>query len=179
MVPEDQRPSLDDPEAWVRTDISLSLMCTSLTGLKVPYRYIPSKGAATAFTVLFAFTQRSGGSIQAGGCHKLMLLGEKVIIVGLFIQVAVFGFFMVVAGVFHYHLVNDKPSTHVFPPTSKNPRARLEGRLLCSTAPVDTAALPWMKHIYLLYAASALVMIRSVFVSPASTINPSALSHLI
>lgn len=122
--------------------------------------------------VLSFFTQSSGGSIQAGGSHDLMMLGEKVIIVGLFIQVAVFGFFMIVAGVFHYHLLNDKPSTRVFPPMSKKTKARQGKQLLSSTEPVDIASLPWKKHIHLLYAASSLVMVRSVFVSSASIVGP-------
>ena len=35
----------------------------------------------------------------------MMHMGEKIIVVGLFLQLAFFGFFVVVAGLFHWRLV--------------------------------------------------------------------------
>ena len=67
-------------------------------------------------------------------------LGQNIIIAGLFIQIAFFGFFVVTAGVFHYRLskCND-----------------------CS--PKSAIAVPWMKCLYVLYTASLFIMIRSIF----------------
>jgi hypothetical protein len=49
--------------------------------------------------------QCNGGGIQAIGSLSMMHMGEKIIIVGLFLQLAFFGFFVVVTGLFHSRLV--------------------------------------------------------------------------
>jgi len=76
---------------------------------------------------------------MAGGTLQKMELGEKIVIVGLFIQIAVFGLFMVVALILNLRLRKT--------PTAKS----LELNNV------------WRKHLYTLYAASALILIRSVF----------------
>lgn len=66
-------------------------------------------------------------------------LGENIIIGGLFIQIIFFGFFMVVALVFHRRISN-RPT-----------RAAL---MIVS---------PWKQLIYALYLSSGLIMVRSVY----------------
>jgi hypothetical protein len=48
--------------------------------------------------------QCGGGGIQAAGSLTMLHTGEKIIVVGLFLQLAFFGFFVVVAGLFHWRL---------------------------------------------------------------------------
>ena len=66
-------------------------------------------------------------------------LGSHVITAGLVIQFLFFGFFMFVAAVFHRRIV------------------------LCPTDVSRTLDVPWQLYLVVLYAASALIMVRSVF----------------
>ncbi|OQD66765.1 hypothetical protein PENPOL_c004G02541 [Penicillium polonicum] len=81
-----------------------------------------------------------GGFLSSAKSQSKITLGQNIIIAGLFIQIAFFGFFVVTAGVFHYRLskCND-----------------------CS--PKSAIAVPWMKCLYVLYTASLFIMIRSIF----------------
>jgi hypothetical protein len=64
-------------------------------------------------------------------------IGAKVIIVGLFVQLIFFGLFIIIAMAFN-RSVNMSPT----------------GR---------SHVVPWKKHMYVLYAGSLFIMIRSVF----------------
>lgn len=75
-----------------------------------------------------------------------MKTGEKLILVGLFLQLAFFGFFVVVAGLFHHRLS----------------RSRNDATDLTSIT-VDLSSLPWKRHLVALYAASGLILVRSIF----------------
>ena len=66
-------------------------------------------------------------------------MGENIIVGGLGIQVLVFGFFIIVAAIFNIRI-------------RKVPTARSA-----------SVAVPWQRHLLVLYAASALIMVRSVF----------------
>jgi hypothetical protein len=66
-------------------------------------------------------------------------LGENLIIAGLFIQLFFFGFFIVVAGLFHYRI-------SLYPTTRSK-----------------SLSVPWQRHLGILYAASFLIMVRSTF----------------
>lgn len=66
-------------------------------------------------------------------------LGQNIITGGLGIQVLFFGLFIVVAGIFNYRL-RAVPS-------------------LCS----KQLSVPWQSYLYVLYGASFLILIRSVF----------------
>ncbi|RAQ99142.1 RTA1 like protein [Stemphylium lycopersici] len=90
--------------------------------------------------VLSFFTQSGGGGIMSGADEdnpNNMKIGEKVIIVGLCIQVIFFGFFLVTAFIFQK-------------------RGREHLRVLDGT-------VPWRKHLYVLYGTSVLILVRSVF----------------
>ncbi len=67
-------------------------------------------------------------------------IGQAVIVTGLSIQVIVFGLFVAVAGVFHHRLV-------------RQPTDRVK----------NDPALPWKRHIYVLYGTSIIIWVRSVF----------------
>ncbi|KAH9906902.1 RTA1 like protein-domain-containing protein [Xylariomycetidae sp. FL2044] len=84
--------------------------------------------------------QAGGGGIQAAGTLELFEIGEKIIIAGLFVQIVVFGFFVVTAFLFHRRYVADATS---------HPSAQ--------------KAINWRRHLYVLYAVSILILIRSIF----------------
>ncbi|KAH7129221.1 RTA1 like protein-domain-containing protein [Dactylonectria macrodidyma] len=67
-------------------------------------------------------------------------IGEAIIVSGLFVQLVVFGFFVVVAMIFH----------------------RRMGRQVAKQ-PEFTTNVPWRQGLSMLYACSALIMVRSIF----------------
>lgn len=83
--------------------------------------------------------------VQAGGAGMMVNadnrnLGQNMVIGGLFIQLIVFGFFIVCTAVFHMRMkkyVAHKPTSQGF--------------------------VPWRKMVNMLYACSVLIVIRSVF----------------
>jgi hypothetical protein len=88
--------------------------------------------------VLSFVLQGGGGGYQSAGSLSALRLGTKIIIVGLFVQLAFFGAFLVVAVNFHINIFR-RPTT----------RSRI--------------GIPWQKHLKLLYATGMLIMVRSVF----------------
>ena len=66
-------------------------------------------------------------------------LGKWLIVVGLCLQLAAFSFFIVVIGIFHYRVRRQ--------PTTKS----------------RTIVVPWQRYLVVLYGASTIVVIRSVF----------------
>ncbi|KAF3491975.1 uncharacterized protein GIQ15_01492 [Arthroderma uncinatum] len=82
---------------------------------------------------------RIGGGIMASGKPSNLSLGEKVVVVGLIIQILFFGFFIIVSVILHLRM-NTHPTT-----------ASL------------SLGFSWRKYLYGLYAVSILVMVRSVF----------------
>ncbi|KAH7029762.1 RTA1 like protein-domain-containing protein [Microdochium trichocladiopsis] len=98
--------------------------------------------------VLSFLLQAGGGGIQAAGTLELYDIGEKIIIVGLFVQITIFGFFL--ATTVTFHLRQQKSLKH-HNSTSMD----------ASSSPFST--IPWARHLAVLYVASALIMIRSIF----------------
>lgn len=76
---------------------------------------------------------------MASGTADAMHLGENIIIGGLVVQVIVFGLFVVTAGIFH-----------------KRMRARPNNAILGTR-------IQWELYLVVLYTASLLIMVRSVF----------------
>lgn len=66
-------------------------------------------------------------------------LGENVIIVGLFVQILFFGFFIVVSFIFHKRMAS-------------NPTTMALG-----------TAIDWQRYLVVLYSASALIMFRCIY----------------
>jgi hypothetical protein len=88
-----------------------------------------------------------GGGFQAIGTLSSLHTGEKIVIAGLFAQLGFFAGFVLVAGVFHYRLVKDKP---------------LQKRAKHASGPA-LDELPWKRHLYNLYVTSGLIVVRSIF----------------
>jgi hypothetical protein len=76
---------------------------------------------------------------MAGGTLEAMETGERIIIGGLVLQLIFFGFFVIVSAVFHARI-------------AKRP-----------TSILVTESLPWERQLYALYAASGLILVRSIF----------------
>lgn len=74
---------------------------------------------------------------MAGRTQKLLDLGQNIVIGGLIIQILSFGFFLVAAVIFHIRINRNLTS--------------------------QSCELPWRRHINTLYAASILILARSVF----------------
>ena len=89
------------------------------------------------FDILCFWVQSGGGGLQASKNQNLSHTGEIVVIAALFLQVIVFGLFVVVAAVFHKRLLN-------------RPTAQSQG------------SLPWKRHMGGLYDASGLILLRNV-----------------
>ncbi|KAL1582323.1 hypothetical protein WHR41_08984 [Cladosporium halotolerans] len=103
---------------------------------------IPNKWVTKIFVTgdVIAFSlQAAGGGIQSSGTLDMYELGEKIIIAGLFVQIAIFGFFVATSVLFHTRMQKS--------PTSQSLRGRV----------------PWKRHLYVLYTTSTLILIRSIF----------------
>lgn len=87
--------------------------------------------------VLSFCIQGGGGGIMSGGGEKNVDTGEMMIIVGLWVQIVVFGLFVIVALLF-----------------------QRKGRVHLQTM---AETVPWRKFIYSLYGMSLLILIRSLF----------------
>ncbi|KAF1838893.1 RTA1-domain-containing protein [Decorospora gaudefroyi] len=121
------------------------------------YSLVPQKWLTKMFVtgdIISFMLQGAGAGIQAKGNLKSMELGEKIIIGGLVAQLMFFGFFVAVAGMFHYRLVNDRPLKKRLGPTSSRDAGLSRPAL---------SDLPWKRHLFNLYFASGLIMLRSVF----------------
>lgn len=125
--------------------------------------------------VISFLVQAGGGGIQAAGSLDLLHAGEKIIVVGLFLQLAFFGFFVVVAGLFHYRFVKADPHPKMErsnqTPDQGSPTDKTQADHLSRSSnnePVQYYTgtlhhLPWKRHMFALYIASTLIMIRSIF----------------
>jgi hypothetical protein len=127
--------------------------------------------------VISFLVQSGGGGIQSMGTLSSMHTGENLIIVGLFLQLAFFGFFVVVAGIFHWRLVKANPPnsrpTHASGSletsaslrglTSKTEASSEPAQVSYSQQGLNINDLPWKRHLYALYSSSALILVRSLF----------------
>ncbi|KAH7150275.1 RTA1 like protein-domain-containing protein [Dactylonectria estremocensis] len=107
-----------------------------------PLSIIPVRWMTKIFVtgdVISFFLQGGGGGIQAGGTLDLYNLGEKIIIVGLFVQIVIFSFFMGTTIAFHVKV-------------AKRP-----------TSAAVSNAIAWQRHLYVLYTTSILILVRSIF----------------
>jgi hypothetical protein len=103
----------------------------------VPYRWMTKMfviGDIVSFTL-----QAGGGGIQSAGSLDLYEIGDKIIIVGLFVQIVFFSFFMITSLVCHRRLAS------------------------ASNLTADQKTIPWRRHLYVLYITSIIILVRSVF----------------
>ncbi|CAI6094412.1 unnamed protein product [Clonostachys chloroleuca] len=90
--------------------------------------------------VLSFLTQSGGGGMLAKAKTQAdMSIGENIIIGGLFIQIVFFGFFIVATYISHRRIV-----------LSPTPTSRSIG-------------VPWPRFLHVMYVASVLIMVRSIF----------------
>ena len=80
---------------------------------------------------------------MAGGTLSSLHLGQHIIIVGLFVQIVFFGIFLLVGVTFHRRI-------------SRNPT-------LESLRKPPSVLCYWKTLLYALYAASGLILVRSIF----------------
>jgi hypothetical protein len=120
--------------------------------------------------VISFVVQAGGGGIQAAGSLELLHAGENIIVVGLFLQLTFFGFFIVVAGLFHYRFRKASPgpafeySQGLETQKSTKRQASQHAEITRhGYTTIGTHQLPWKRHMYVLYVASGLIMVRSVF----------------
>ncbi|KAH7031532.1 RTA1 protein, partial [Microdochium trichocladiopsis] len=92
--------------------------------------------------VLSFILQAGGGGYQASGTAEALDLGSKIIIVGLFVQLFFFGAFIVISVSFHLKI-------------NREPTAR--------SGQNGPDCVAWRKHVWVLYVASFLIMVRSLF----------------
>ncbi|KAJ5471327.1 hypothetical protein N7530_008684 [Penicillium desertorum] len=91
--------------------------------------------------VISFLAQSAGGSfLSSAKTQSKIATGQNIIIVGLFIQIAFFGLFVVTTGVFHYRL-----------------------RKCRDCVSMSAITVPWVKCLFILYTASLFIMIRSIF----------------
>jgi hypothetical protein len=83
----------------------------------------------------FMLTISKGGGLMAN--VKTMNFGKHLVVMGLLLQIIFFGIFIITGGIFHF-------------------------RIARSPTP-DSAYYNWKPYMYTLYAASILILIRSVF----------------
>lgn len=108
--------------------------------------FIPVRWLTKIFVAgdIVAFVlQGGGGGIQAAGTLELYELGEKIIIVGLFVQIVIFSIFMATSLTVHMRISKK--------PTAVAAAGHLDG------------GIPWERHLYVLYVTSFLILIRSIF----------------
>ncbi|CAI7609549.1 unnamed protein product [Penicillium glandicola] len=105
----------------------------------IPVRWL-TKIFVCGDVISFLAQCAGGGFISSAKTASKLTLGKNIIIAGLFIQIAFFGFFLVTAGVFHY-------------------------RLWACRDCISKSAIrvPWVKCFFVLYTASVFIMIRSIF----------------
>lgn len=77
---------------------------------------------------------------MAGGTQAKLEAGEHIVVAGLILQIVSFSLFIVVALVFHRRILHS--------PTPES---------------LPESGVKWQKHMYALYGASMLILIRSVF----------------
>lgn len=76
---------------------------------------------------------------MASGGLDSVANGEHIVVGGLFVQLVFFGCFLITAVLFQYRLAKN-PTTHSL-----------------------STDVPWQKHLIILYIASTLIMVRSIF----------------
>lgn len=77
--------------------------------------------------------------MMAGGSLEALHNGERIVIIGLIVQIVFFSLFAITAALFHMRFLG-----------------ALSTKALAS-------GVPWQRYLFVLYIASGLIMIRSVF----------------
>ncbi|PYH78744.1 RTA1 like protein [Aspergillus uvarum CBS 121591] len=89
--------------------------------------------------VLSFLLQSGGAGMMAGKTQSSFKTGSNIIVVGLVVQIVFFGFFIVTTGFFHLRMTK-QPTTYSL-----------------------SSGINWKKLVWTLYAASVLILVRSVY----------------
>ncbi|KAF4552478.1 RTA1-like protein 9 [Elsinoe fawcettii] len=103
---------------------------------------VPVRRMTLIFVIgdVFSFmVQASGAGVMVMNKENSMKMGSNIIMAGLVIQVLIFGFFCITAGIWHKR-VNRLPPAAAF-----------------------NVEVPWRQIMLMLYIVSSLIMVRSVF----------------
>ncbi|KAH7104946.1 RTA1 like protein-domain-containing protein [Auriculariales sp. MPI-PUGE-AT-0066] len=103
----------------------------------IPMRWLTK--LFVAGDVLSLLLQAGGGGIMSMDDKDMYELGQKIVVVGLLVQIIFFGLFGVTSIIFHRRVQSQPTALSNYPD------------------------LPWRKHIFALYFMSTLILIRSVF----------------
>ncbi|KAJ5934303.1 hypothetical protein N7466_003850 [Penicillium verhagenii] len=93
----------------------------------------------TGDVLSFLMQSSGGGMLATAKSTSSMNLGENIIVGGLFVQVVSFGFFIIISIIFHRRML--ATPLHYMVKTQ----------------------IPWTRYMMVLYAASALILIRSIY----------------
>ncbi|KAM0196147.1 hypothetical protein ACHAPI_006174 [Fusarium lateritium] len=88
---------------------------------------------------IISFTIQASGGSMAMGSFSLIKISRIVVVLGLFVQVIIFGFFIYISNVVHRRLL-------------KSP-----------TEIVQEDTIPWKRYLYILYATSGIILVRGIF----------------
>ena len=111
--------------------------------------YVPVKYMTKIFVlgdVLSFILQGAGGGVMSGGAEDLLVVGQWIIVAGLCVQLVFFGAFLVTSICFHWRIIKS--------PTPQS-----------TTSSITSGFIPrdWHGLLFALYAASILILIRSVY----------------
>ncbi len=104
----------------------------------IPVRWT-SKIFVTADVISIVMQAAGGAMLAIADTADQFKTGENIIIAGLFVQLLGFGVFIIVAGIF-YHRILRQP-----------------------TVASQTVDVPWQRYMWVLFAGSSLILIRSLF----------------
>ncbi|KAM0478833.1 hypothetical protein ACHAP7_005989 [Fusarium lateritium] len=88
---------------------------------------------------IISFTIQASGGSMAISSFSLIKISRIVVVLGLFVQVIIFGFFIYISNVVHRRLL-------------KSP-----------TEIVQENTIPWKRYLYILYATSGIILVRGIF----------------
>ncbi|KAK8118757.1 RTA1 domain-containing protein [Apiospora kogelbergensis] len=111
------------------------------------FSLLPIAWATKIFVLsdIVSFTlQAGGGGIQAAGTLDLYEIGEKIIIAGLFVQIAMFGFFIATAVLFHVRYARGQWRSAADDDDSNG-----NCGLACNKTTVQ-----WRRHLWVLYTGN-------------------------
>lgn len=104
----------------------------------IPIQWL-TKIFVTVDVISFLMQGAGGGLLSSAKDSSGLQTGENVIIGGLAVQLIGFSVFVIVASIFHVRMVRQP------------------------TAASKTVAVPWQRFMFVLYAVSALILVRSLF----------------
>ncbi|KAJ5354037.1 Protein RTM1 [Penicillium brevicompactum] len=117
----------------------------------VPVRYLTK--IFVVGDVISFLLQVAGGGYMAAGTLSAMDVGTKVVIGGLAVQLLFFGFFVIVAAIFHWRVKKNELFVH----------ARSHSYVSTAGSSTVETKLTWESLMWGIYIACFLILVRSIF----------------